>query len=236
MQTAREQHGFTLIEVMIVVAIVGLMAAIAIPNFIHFQAKAKQGEAQTLLKSIFAAQKASFPALHGYSSSIAEIGFRPEHGNRYVYDLGPYSAQIAGGTQGPCANLADRHTGVPAAAVSECGVEADAVKYGMQFSVAALQTSIGWNAGPSMYIPDGSNMALTAGSDPGVNGADCPACDFSARAYSNIDNDTSADVQWVSSQTIEVAPVGRCIAMTVALGDAYTPGLPAKVVDDTCVD
>lgn len=236
MRTGQHEQGFTLIEVMVVVAIVGLMAAIAIPNFIHFQAKAKQGEAQTLLKSIFSAEKASFPALHGYTSSIADIGFKPEWGNRYVYDLGPYSAQIAGLTQGSCANLADRHTGAPAAAVSECGVEADEVKYGMQYSVASLQTAIGWSTGPSMYIPDGTNAALAAGMDPGINGAACPACDFTVRAYSNIDNDTSADVQWISSQTIEHAAVGRCLSMSVALGNAYAPGLPAKVVDDTCVD
>jgi type IV pilus assembly protein PilA len=48
----RKQEGFTLIELMIVVAIIGILAAIAIPNFLQYQMKSRQAEAKTNLGAI----------------------------------------------------------------------------------------------------------------------------------------------------------------------------------------
>ena len=55
------KRGFTLIELMIVVAIIGILAAIAIPNFIKFQAKSKQSEAKTNLKAIRPCRPPNWP-------------------------------------------------------------------------------------------------------------------------------------------------------------------------------
>ena len=48
----RKQEGFTLIELMIVVAIIGILAAIAIPNFLTYQMKSRQSEAKVNLGAI----------------------------------------------------------------------------------------------------------------------------------------------------------------------------------------
>lgn len=232
-----KKKGFTLIELMIVVAIIGILAAIAIPNFIKFQAKGKQAEANSQLKAIFSAQKANFPINQGYWSDIGGIGFSPERGNRYLYDLGATAANIAAGTNARCAlaNTQSRAAAVIAGMNGDCGVGIDSVRHGANFLDATIDAIV--TTGTATFVSENTNAALVADM-AGVNGAACPSCDFAARAKSNIDNDARADEWWVSSQTIETggAVVGCSTVMTIVLMNAYTSGSPAIVNDDVCSD
>src|SRR5256885_7130632 len=111
------QKGFTLIELMIVVAIIGILAAIAIPNFIKFQARSKQSEAKANLKAVFTAQKAFFQEKDKFSSLTGEIGFSPERNNRYAYYLTG------------SATLEDRSAATIPQATTFSGIAVDTFKY-----------------------------------------------------------------------------------------------------------
>jgi prepilin-type N-terminal cleavage/methylation domain-containing protein len=114
----RNRKGFTLIELMIVVVIIGILAAMAIPRFMSSTVKAKMTEARQLLKQIYTMQRSyrqenDTYTLNGVTASaaagnaFANIGVEVGASARYSY------AMVATATTFTCtatANLDDDAT------------------------------------------------------------------------------------------------------------------------------
>lgn len=81
----KNHNGFTLIELMLVVSILGIMATLATGSFLSFQAKSKQAEAKTNIGSI-AESAVAYKAESGtYVTDWPGLGWQPHGTTRYRY-------------------------------------------------------------------------------------------------------------------------------------------------------
>ncbi|HUP57527.1 MAG TPA: prepilin-type N-terminal cleavage/methylation domain-containing protein [Bdellovibrionota bacterium] len=104
MKTSRgKQSGFTVLELMVAVSVVGILAMIAIQSFQGYKAKARNTEAKIALAAIYTAET-SFAAESGsFTACLANIGFAPDSRTRY-FRVGFSSTQATGTGCGPNSN------------------------------------------------------------------------------------------------------------------------------------
>jgi len=89
----KDEKGYSLVEVLVVVVIIGILAMLAIPRYMSMTDRAKAVEAQTMLNQVYTLQQAFFYMHSRYSDNLDAIGFEQaplitENGNaRYLITI-----------------------------------------------------------------------------------------------------------------------------------------------------
>jgi type IV pilus assembly protein PilA len=195
LKSLRKQEGFTLIELMIVVAIIGILAAIAIPNFLQYQMKSRQSEAKENLMAIKTSM-VSFQGEQGCYIGIPAEGVLAPVVNVKVVPL-PWGAGVAGRVPPTTWCLAGGFT--TALGFNDIGFRATGnVNYRY-----AVDATILAGVGPvSTYSPTGAggatdSCAVVRGAFP-LGAGPAGANNFIAAATTNLDGDATLS-SWAST-------------------------------------
>ncbi|HEX5788569.1 MAG TPA: type IV pilin protein [Woeseiaceae bacterium] len=89
-----KMRGITLMELMIVVVIVGILAAVAYPNYRDFAARAKRNEAKAALLQIATNQERFYLNNNEYTENMQNLGFNVS--DNFVTETGSYNIDVAG--------------------------------------------------------------------------------------------------------------------------------------------
>jgi type IV pilus assembly protein PilA len=148
----KKQDGFTLVELMIVVAIIGVLSAVAVPNFQKYQAKAKTSEAKVQLAAAYTAEQAFYGDFGIYGACLKYMGYDPtdEILSRY-YAIG----FDAGSDRDPDAHTSAVNSGLFAASCPAAFAAVDLPGSDAQNVFPAGKTIGGT---PALLTPTGSSL------------------------------------------------------------------------------
>lgn len=105
-QTSRndfEVKGFTLIEMLVTIAIIGILSAIALATYTQFVAKARRAEAIVIVRNVTIAQKASMVEGKGYQRDFASLAltYSDSPSFAYIFTVNTDSAEILAKSKNP---------------------------------------------------------------------------------------------------------------------------------------
>lgn len=112
--------GFTLIELMIVVVVIGILAAIAIPKFAEISKRGKEAEAAPILKQLYTLQERHVQRTGGYATNLTDLegGTANYSGSFYAFHL---TADPGGTTYVACGAPTDPAWGIRSFQIDQAG-------------------------------------------------------------------------------------------------------------------
>ena len=177
---------------MVVVAIVGILAALAVPNYQKYQSRSRQSEAKIALSAIFTSEKSFLTEQSTYTACLKDIGFSPDTGGTGIqyYALGFDVATATNTICGP--------TGTDTCAA---------------FTYSATIVSTTCNSIPTSVAYDATaraNVGIVLPSQGDLGGSTVTQSAFSVQAIGSISTSNAAYDIWSVDQNkrmVNVTPI-----------------------------